>query len=216
MPAGTTFVGADHLGSWGALGSVSGCRDRSCTLHTSHSRIMPPKKPAGNVVQAEVALQQSLKNCLVNLPASLVSVLVNANAVSCRPPLTAHNTDTSDVGRAECRRRALLPSAAPARRLGCTQCIPAEVDIRGMDGHAEQAQACGRGRQEWAEEQPSSQSARRCRSRGGCDLRQADRAERGPQSGHTTAPGSPTSAYHQHRALDSGRLGDDRASRSVS
>ena len=43
---------------------------------------MPPKKPAGNVVQAEVALKQSLKNCLVNLPSSLVSVLVNANAVS--------------------------------------------------------------------------------------------------------------------------------------
>jgi peroxin-1 len=42
---------------------------------------MPPKKPAGNVVQAEVALKQSLKNCLVNLPSSLVSVLVNANAV---------------------------------------------------------------------------------------------------------------------------------------
>ena len=43
---------------------------------------MPPKKPAGNVVQAEVALQQSLKNCLVNLPSSLVSVLVNANTVA--------------------------------------------------------------------------------------------------------------------------------------
>ncbi|KZM22994.1 Peroxisome biosynthesis protein pex1 [Ascochyta rabiei] len=43
---------------------------------------MPPKKPAGSVVQAEVALQQSLKNCLVNLPASLVAVLVNANAVA--------------------------------------------------------------------------------------------------------------------------------------
>jgi hypothetical protein len=42
---------------------------------------MPPKKPAGNVVQAEVALKQSLKNCLVNLPSTLVSVLVNANAV---------------------------------------------------------------------------------------------------------------------------------------
>ncbi|KAF2645462.1 peroxisome biosynthesis protein-like protein (PAS1/Peroxin-1) [Massarina eburnea CBS 473.64] len=43
---------------------------------------MPPKKPAGQVVQAEVALQQSLKNCLVNLPASLVSILVNANTVA--------------------------------------------------------------------------------------------------------------------------------------
>jgi hypothetical protein len=39
------------------------------------------KKPAGQVVQAEVALHQSLKNCFVNLPSSLVSVLVNANAV---------------------------------------------------------------------------------------------------------------------------------------
>jgi peroxin-1 len=43
---------------------------------------MPPKKPAGNAVQAEVALKQSLKNCLVNLPSTLVSVLVNANAVA--------------------------------------------------------------------------------------------------------------------------------------
>ncbi|KAF1836621.1 peroxisome biosynthesis protein-like protein (PAS1/Peroxin-1) [Decorospora gaudefroyi] len=43
---------------------------------------MPPKKAAGNAVQAEVALQQSLKNCLVNLPSSLVSVLVNANTVA--------------------------------------------------------------------------------------------------------------------------------------
>ncbi|PSN64818.1 AAA-domain-containing protein [Corynespora cassiicola Philippines] len=42
----------------------------------------PPKKPSGQVVQAEIALQQSLKNCLVNLPASLVSVLVNANAIA--------------------------------------------------------------------------------------------------------------------------------------
>ncbi|KAF2474776.1 AAA-domain-containing protein [Lindgomyces ingoldianus] len=40
------------------------------------------KKPAGQVVQAEVALQQSLKNCLVNLPSSLVSILVNANAIA--------------------------------------------------------------------------------------------------------------------------------------
>ncbi|KAH7062293.1 P-loop containing nucleoside triphosphate hydrolase protein [Macrophomina phaseolina] len=39
-----------------------------------------PKKPAS--VQAEVALLHSLKNCLVNLPASLVSVLVNANTVA--------------------------------------------------------------------------------------------------------------------------------------
>ncbi|KAF2015951.1 AAA-domain-containing protein [Aaosphaeria arxii CBS 175.79] len=40
------------------------------------------KKPAGQIVQAEVVLQHTLKNCLVNLPASLVSVLVNANAIA--------------------------------------------------------------------------------------------------------------------------------------
>lgn len=45
---------------------------------------MPPKKPSGQVVQAEIALQQSLKNCLVNLPSSLVSILVNANTVCSR------------------------------------------------------------------------------------------------------------------------------------
>ncbi|KAF2707141.1 peroxisome biosynthesis protein-like protein (PAS1/Peroxin-1) [Pleomassaria siparia CBS 279.74] len=39
----------------------------------------PTKKPAGQAIQAEVSLQQSLKNCLVNLPASLVSILTNAN-----------------------------------------------------------------------------------------------------------------------------------------
>jgi len=41
-----------------------------------------PKKPTGQVVPAEVALQQSLKNCLVNLPSSLVSVLINSNTVA--------------------------------------------------------------------------------------------------------------------------------------
>jgi hypothetical protein len=51
--------------------------------HTPSSHNMAPvKKPAGQTVQAEVALQQSLKNCLVNLPSSLVSILVNANTVS--------------------------------------------------------------------------------------------------------------------------------------
>jgi len=41
---------------------------------------MAPRKPSST---AEVALVP-LKNCLVNLPPSLVSLLVNANAVS--PP----------------------------------------------------------------------------------------------------------------------------------
>jgi peroxin-1 len=39
----------------------------------------PRKAPASS--QAEVALLPSLKNCLLNLPTSLVNVLLNSNAV---------------------------------------------------------------------------------------------------------------------------------------
>ena len=43
------------------------------------------RRPTSQAVQAEVSLLQSLKNCLVNLPSSLVSVLVNANTVRMIP-----------------------------------------------------------------------------------------------------------------------------------
>ena len=39
------------------------------------------KRPSGGGSQAEVVLLPQLKSCLANLPASLVSVLVNANTV---------------------------------------------------------------------------------------------------------------------------------------
>ena len=65
---------------------------------------MPPKKPAGNAVQAEVSLHQSLKNCLVNLPSSLVSVLVNANTVCDLAATTTLRVLTVPLGRPECRR----------------------------------------------------------------------------------------------------------------
>ncbi|EON65063.1 hypothetical protein W97_04298 [Coniosporium apollinis CBS 100218] len=42
----------------------------------------PAKKPSAPALQAEVALLHTLKNCLVNLPSSLVAVLVNANTVA--------------------------------------------------------------------------------------------------------------------------------------
>jgi len=48
---------------------------------------MTSKRP-GQALQAEVALLHSLKNCLVNLPAPLVAVLVNANTVCNRTPTT--------------------------------------------------------------------------------------------------------------------------------
>jgi hypothetical protein len=96
---------------------------------------MPPKKPAGNVVQAEVALKQTLKNCLVNLPSTLVSVLVNANAVS--GPIRAMR-QYSDylLDRAKCRRRTLIPPASPSWCLRFEECLPFEVGVRGLDWHA--------------------------------------------------------------------------------
>ena len=39
-----------------------------------------PRKPPSST-QAEVSLLPTLKNCLLNLPASLVNVLLNSNAV---------------------------------------------------------------------------------------------------------------------------------------
>ena len=47
------------------------------------------RRPTGQAVQAEVSLLQSLKNCLVNLPSSLVSILVNANTVRMKPSYDA-------------------------------------------------------------------------------------------------------------------------------
>ncbi|KAF2842834.1 AAA-domain-containing protein [Patellaria atrata CBS 101060] len=40
------------------------------------------KKTTGQIAQAEIGLLHSLKNCLVNLPAPLVAVLLNANTIA--------------------------------------------------------------------------------------------------------------------------------------
>jgi peroxin-1 len=65
--------------------TTSACEPLECGSHLPtlpSPTAMPPKKPAGAAIQAEVALKPSLKNCLANLPAALVSVLVNAHAVA--------------------------------------------------------------------------------------------------------------------------------------
>lgn len=51
----------------------------SCTIDTQPTDTMAPGKNAQSTV-AEISLVH-LKNCLVNLPASLVSLLVNVNTV---------------------------------------------------------------------------------------------------------------------------------------
>ena len=106
---------------------------------------MPPKKAAGQVVQAEVALQQSLKNCLVNLPASLVSVLVNANTVSDACHALQVLAESSLLDFAKCHRRTLVPATSSARRRRIEELLAAKVCVLRMDGHAKQAQACACG-----------------------------------------------------------------------
>jgi hypothetical protein len=73
--------------------TVSTCASKGTSLCTYHSTYQlttgaqkiytmasaPRKAPASS--QAEVALLPSLKNCLLNLPTSLVNVLLNSNAV---------------------------------------------------------------------------------------------------------------------------------------
>lgn len=54
---------------------------RECKLDKQTVNDMASRKNTGSSAQAEVVLLPSLKNCLLNLPSSLVSVLLNSNAV---------------------------------------------------------------------------------------------------------------------------------------
>jgi hypothetical protein len=94
-PSGTGHL-IVHFASVGrTCWAADGCGESPGTLRPSHplttlsfcascnhicALIMAPKKPS---TTAEVALVP-LKNCLVNLPPSLVALLVNANTVSYR------------------------------------------------------------------------------------------------------------------------------------
>ncbi len=61
---------------------------------------MPPKKNAQSTA-AEISLVR-LENCLVNLPSSLVSLLVNLNTVSTRS--NSHHRGSADADAPGCRR----------------------------------------------------------------------------------------------------------------
>lgn len=100
---------------------------------------MAPKKPS---TTAEVALVP-LKNCLVNLPPSLVALLVNANTV-CEIPLSdssallsiymeASTSLTLKIDRAECYCRVtVLPHRGESQWQFRTTIL-----LSGMDGNAE-------------------------------------------------------------------------------
>ena len=60
---------------------------------------MPPKKNAQSTA-AEISLVR-LENCLVNLPSSLVSLLVNLNTVSTRS--NYHQLGSADADAPGCR-----------------------------------------------------------------------------------------------------------------
>ena len=59
--------------------------DELYTGFTRQTDTMAPRKNTQSTV-AEISLVH-LKNCLVNLPSSLVSLLVNVNTVGCPPKL---------------------------------------------------------------------------------------------------------------------------------
>ena len=185
---------------------------------------MAPKKPSST---AEVALVP-LKNCLVNLPPSLVALLVNANTVSSSSnfyfkigflfPLSAL-TRESDC--AECHCRAAVPTDGRE-----AQREPrAAVLLPGMDRHAEQAQTCAGGRARWNQQFLFHQRAGRLDGRARYNVRAGSRTFRGttgkmsPQvsaSAHRDysvvgrdfhPPRPPRGSHYKHRASDSGGLG---------
>lgn len=97
---------------------------------------MAPSRNAQST-SAELSLVP-LKNCLVNLPPTLVSLLVNINTVSFAV-LRVWIALTVSKACAECHCRAQLPRAAERATRGRKQ--PA-IRLRGMDGHAQQKEVC--------------------------------------------------------------------------
>lgn len=77
---------------------------------------MAPRRNAHSV-PAEVSLVH-LQSCLVNLPASLVSILVNINTVSPNPSQACshsqpdRSSQATHAARPECRRRARIQADA--------------------------------------------------------------------------------------------------------
>jgi hypothetical protein len=126
-------------------------------LHTSPA--MAPKKAAA---QAEVALLQSLKSCLVNLPSSLVGVLTNANTVGASLNIACTELTTpSDCPK--CGRGAELPTSPSSDGGQCRQSARqhSQINLCGMDGYAEQAQTCGRRGKRWDSWEPREHGVER-------------------------------------------------------
>lgn len=102
---------------------------------------------------AEVSLVH-LKNCLVNLPSSLVSLLVNVDTVRLEPVTLPYGPACRLMfpclpARSKCRRRAQLPEHPSRRgRQSCRRIGP-EIGIPRMDWHAQQEEACGDSRTRW-------------------------------------------------------------------
>src|SRR6266480_2320175 len=97
------------------------------------------KKP---VTQAEVVPLQSLKSCLVNLPASLVAVLTNANTV-CPSCCTSRAIADITLVCSESRGRVEFPTTSPTWpcQFRKARFLNPPLHICRMDWYAEQGQA---------------------------------------------------------------------------
>ena len=96
------------------------------------------RKRNSQSTSAEISLVH-LKNCLVNLPSSLASLLVNINTVSLSSPLAPAEAYFS-LACAKCHYRIELP--CPSTCWERVEGPNSEIHLCWMDWYAEQATAC--------------------------------------------------------------------------
>ena len=106
--------------------------------------IMAPdtRRRGSQATSAEISLIH-LKNCLVNLPSSLSSLLVNVNTVSRAIHLLQLLLNSVPLSASpKCYYRIELPNTSTCRFLADQWRADCKVHIRGMDRNAKQAQTC--------------------------------------------------------------------------
>ena len=123
---------------------------RSLLSSSCHLFIMAPdsRRRSSQATPAEISLVHNLKNCFVNLPSSLCSLLINVNTVRSPVPLPEHVAYCCIAG-PKCCYRTQLPYSSPFRLKPDEWHANPKVHLCGMDGDAKQEQASSRGQQRW-------------------------------------------------------------------
>jgi hypothetical protein len=93
------------------------------------------RRRSSQATPAEISLVHNLKNCFVNLPSSLCSLLVNVNTVHSLISLVWRITDCFTAG-PECHYRIELSDPASPKLKPNEWRANATIHLRGMDGDA--------------------------------------------------------------------------------